>query len=391
MKSKKADMTMVFLISTIILILSLVVIVSVWDKFFSKAEESTAESLCMGFNALRVRTKVDKAGISFNTIPLTCKTLDKVIPSDIYPQTKEGAMEEMRGLVAKCWWMFLEGAAQNAFAKDKLWPWGNAPCFTCYRFKIKKDIKGLNEVSWTEFDQSLIETTYLADITSGFDDCAPIGGGVCITDKPDGTKCSSNHVKYKDLKTAVSSNKCDKDEHCCISGKFDECENKGGKCIDLDSRDSCKTKGGDYKNQYDKWNCRTGACCIRDENYYSYLKYVQSFRGDGVILAALKEQKFVPEREQYAVTFVSPHVECGWGCKALLGVTTVVTGGVIVGLSIATGGIAIPILIGGAVGAGGAAAILAKMTAIKDLNAILISELDTVQTQCAVQPDTTGP
>jgi hypothetical protein len=379
MKNKKADMVMVFLTSIVILTLSLIIITIVWDKFFHKAEESAAESLCMGFNAVRMHSKVDQGQMSFNTIPNTCKTLDKTVPSNIYPQTKEGALEEMRTLVAKCWWMFLEGAEKNMFAKD-LWI-GNDPCFTCYRFNIKNNI---DEITFDEFKKSLIETTYLAGIDEDFDDCAPIGGGKCIDDK--GEKiCESDEKKYKELTKEVYSTKCEKGQHCCIASKNYECKNKGGKCLDLSEGEFCEDKDKEYNRQYDKWACRTGTCCIKSDNYYSYLTYVQHYRGDGAII--YEEDLVFKPGEEYAITLISPGSDFDWKFAGK-GVGTVIGAGVLTFLfSYIT--VPIAVVVGVAtMGGGGAYTYLSGEQKLEDINTLFLSKLDTVSNKCEIQPGT---
>jgi len=370
--NKKAQMTLI--ISIVILTVSLVIIVGVWNKFFSKAEESTAESLCMGFNALRMRTKVDQGQASFNTVPLTCKTLDKVIPSDIYPQTKAGAMEEMRSLVAKCWWMFLEGAEKNMFAKD--WPFGTDPCFTCYNFQIKNS-KDIGEISFGEFEQSLMSTAYIANMDSSLNDCAPIGGGLC-TKNFDGSRCTDQ--AHPELTTVVASNKCGKDEKCCISSKSNECINMGGKCIP--SGETCKSDPI-YKNQYDKWTCRTGTCCVKNDNFFSYIDYVQKYRGDG---ALLYEDKLVfKPGEMYAITFISPRPNINWDFVAQGGSYAVIAGSLI---AIIGAGATIPLVIVAGVATG--VSYLSNKQNLADIDTLYMSKLNTIADKCQVEAGTDG-
>jgi hypothetical protein len=375
---KKGDLTMVFLVSIIILTLSLVIITLVWQKFFSKAESSAAESLCMGFNAVRMRTKVEQGRYTANTFPNTCKTLDKTIPSDIYPQTKEGAMEEMRNLVAKCWWMFLEGAEKNMFAKD-LWM-GQDPCFTCYRFNLKGNIK---QFTFEEFKKSLEQNTYLASIDGDFDDCAPIGGGTCIDDV-NGKVCSSTKDKFKDLKKSVYSTKCKENQHCCISGNSNECENKGGKCIPLSQGQTCESANPLYSKQYDKWACRTGTCCIGSDNYYSYLDYIQSYRGDGAVIYE-KDLVFKPA-EEYAITFISPRPGFNWEFLWKGGLTGA---GTLAALFLIPGG-KIAMAVAGTTLVGGSIYTYFTSNQVEgDINTIFISKLDSISNTCEAEPDIT--
>jgi hypothetical protein len=167
--------------------------------------------------------------------------------------------------------------------------------------------------------------------------------------------------------------------------KYNECANKGGKCQILTGGQTCKTKDDEYTRQYDKWACRTGTCCIKEGNYYSYLDYIQKYRGDGAILYE-KDISFKPG-EMYAITFISPRPDFNWAYLAKL----TGTGGIAAGALFLIPGVKIAVAVAGVAAAAGTAySYFTTEQRLNDINAIFVSKLDSISNECQVQPGTDG-
>ena len=160
-----------------LLTLALVIIGGLFSMLFAKAPEKASESLCRSFNAARINSP-DLPTIG-KVVPNACKTIHKEVPGDGYPQTKEGAMQHIADLSAKCWWMWLEGVSNKMF--DLQWtPFSKDPCFICYSFTIKEDIQ---DFDGTDLRLYLGETEYI--VRDDSDQCYPLGGGYCQKESKD--------------------------------------------------------------------------------------------------------------------------------------------------------------------------------------------------------------
>ena len=353
-------------------------IIGVFTATSSQAEEKTSENLCMGFNALRFGTQVEAGPVSFNVAPRACKTLEKGdLPGKDYKNhvsgVKEGAKAEIRDMMARCWWMWLEGNQKNIF--DSRWYNLQNGCFVCYTFSLGK---GTETFSYNEFVNSLEAPYYAIDKS---DRCAPGGqGGKCM---PSCDKSSTYFSKE------VASNRCKQNDKCCISDdNRDECKNKGGQCQNGPS--------GEFTEYNPKWACKEGACYIKKENMASYLDYIQGTKGisGGAGKVLFGDNAGVGPGQKYAVTFVSPGKN--WNLNTLIGVggTLAVGATAIVGIFSGVGTLptlwAIKVGIDVAVIGGTSTAALAYLTGgtgeIKDTNMIVVSKYDTVASKCAIEP-----
>ncbi len=285
-QNKKAKM-MEFVIGLALLIVSFFIIWGIWNMIFSKAEGATAEQLCRNFNAGRTSGEVKwKEFTLFNLVPRTCKRLDKIIPSDDYPQTVEGTMSEIGYLVARCWWQWLEGTQDDIF--EETGPWGKNKCFVCYSFNIKK---GINTFKGVDLKKFLDEHQYIVKDTS--DICNVNGGGHCKLKEGGCSKDEEQIPSSRCPKMEINGEM--KERICC--NKNIECENKGGICSD-----KCE---GNLK-EYQIWSCKGSEgekCCIESDNFLSYTDYVQIYMGEGAIVVGVDE--FQPLKETYAITYIS--------------------------------------------------------------------------------------
>lgn len=351
------------LIEILLVVVSTVLIINLIAAGSTKADEKASENLCKGFNALKFG--VSETPVIRSAAPRACKTIDKGdLPGQHYKSHtggyKEGAKAEIRDMMSRCWWMWLEGNQQNVFESK----WYNLKngCFICYTFSLDKSVKPF---SYTELAASLNTPYYAVDDT---DRCAPLGeGGRCMP------LCDTSSDYFS---KEVASDRCEQGLKCCIaSDTRDACKNKGGRCL--------TEPGSEYTMLYDKWQCTSGNCYIKPEKTASYLDYIQgtggASGGAGKVLF-LDNANFI-QGPKYAITFISPGKE--WNINTLLGIGTTAALGAagIVGFFSGVGTVPSLALLGSA---SGAAYLTGNTGEINDINMISISKYDTVSGKCAV-------
>ena len=357
------------LIEIFLVILATGLIIGVFTVASGRAEEKTSENLCRGFNALRFGTQVETPVGNFNIVPRACKTIDKGdLPGKDYKDysggLKEGAKAETRDLMARCWWMWLEGNKPNMFDQSSTAIFSKNKCFICYTFSLSKNA----EFTMEEFATSLNAPYYAVDST---DRCAPAGqGGKCMPacDK------SSNYFSRE-----VASNKCKPDERCCIAADSqDECKNKGGRCLSGPS--------DEYTEIYTKWQCKSGSCYIKKDKLASYLDYLQGTKGisDGSgFVAYQNELTELKSGKKYGIILISPGNSPSWD-TAGLGTLTLVGGALT-----AAGTYYTPLFKGKVLAIGSTATYaLYRLTANSgnpNINYIYISDYDSIKNKCAIE------
>lgn len=407
-------------IEIILVIVATGFIIGVFSVAAGRADEKTSENLCRGFNALRYGTQQDYNVkgvpiVRFNVAPRTCKTIDKKdVPSKDYvghvKGTQEGAKAELRDIMARCWWMWLEGNQRDMFSTSTLSI--DEKCFICYSFSIDESVK---PISYADFSVSLNEPYYAVDST---DKCAPGGqGGLCMdscneefSKEVPSNKCVQKSFEgfeggrsggagggadfsegtSQDIKATLVDSTKTQSKKCCVSEN--ECENKGGKCLDGPL--------GEYTIYYKNWKCSKGNrfCYIKLDKTASYLDYIQGTRGvnGGAGKLLFGDNEGFKPNQKYAITFLSPGKE--WNAETLVGIgTTGAVGGTTIyytagsiiawlGSGVATGGLTIA----GVVIATGLTTASYYFTSqqtgsINDINYVMISKYDTVKTHCAVE------
>ncbi|MBI2541392.1 hypothetical protein HYV80_01660 [Candidatus Woesearchaeota archaeon] len=303
------------LVEIILLLIAAGLILGIFEYAASRANEQTSEKLCRGFNALRAGTKIDVGPVKTNIAPRGCKTLDKKdLPGKTYRDypggINEGAKAELRNMIARCWWMWLEGKQPNIFDTSTLNLQNK--CFVCYAFSLKNGA----DIKIPEFIASLDYPYEAADSSNR---CAAGGeGGFCR-----GEGCDKSREIEVDSGICRSQNPQLPQIKCCISKNIrDECVNKGGIC----SRSPLEGH-----RLYEKWGCSQGLCYVKEENYMTYLDYVQGTKGSrggaGFIVYEDKlKDAGLTTKKKYAVTLVSPGNTPGWDTAAW-GAGTVIVGG----------------------------------------------------------------
>ena len=368
------------LVEIILLLIAAGLILGIFDYAASRANEGASEKLCHGFNALRFGTKVDKGPLTFNVAPRACKTIDKKdLPGKNYQDypggVKEGAKAELRNMIARCWYMWLEGKQPNIFDTSTLNP--ENKCFVCYAFSLKNGA----DITIPEFISSLDYPYEAADASHG---CAAGGeGGYCKSDcdksreiEVNPTICQSQQPQSSQIK-------------CCVSKNIrDECINKGG---------TCPLNPLPGYRLYEKWSCNQGLCYVREENYLTYLDYVQGTKGSkGGAGFIVYEDKLkgagLTTKQKYAVTLISPGNTPGWDTAAW-GAGTIIIGGGGAYLVSKFGGLFAVIFPGAAkylatgvaMATFGAYEMTHKSGTPAGYNFIYLSDYDTVNKKCMVE------
>lgn len=365
-QSKKGMQSMGWgvVLGAVVLFLAGGLILGVNTLLAKEVEKSQTEKLCRMSNEIRFGAKEGNP-LNFPVGPQVCKSIhiDEGIPSDDYVQTEEGAKQEIRDLMVKCWWMWLEGTQIDMLDKGVL---SKQPCFSCYTFTLNE---GIGPFSVTELEKSLV-VPYEAKDTS--ENCAPNGGGYCEG------RCYDFFYPKE-----VSSRKCPKkdkkEEVCCVAKEpRDECINKGGRC-----KPSCDSNKWDEKKeyavQYNKWTCSkySDKCCIKSGTYETYWDYFQA-DANGKILFQ-ENMQFRAQDKMYTIAFLSPGRECG--------ITNIKCWGGFIG-SIAAGlgtSLFISPLGGATVAGGGMALSLIKGGEIADINYLLVSEYEGIEDKCVLE------
>lgn len=386
-----------FLIEIVLLLAATALIITVFTIAAGRADDKTAENLCRGFNSIRYATQFGEGKLSVTLAPNACKTIDKKnVPSEDYKNSadsaKDSAQKEVKDLMARCWWMWLEGNQKNMFTKS----WYNLQngCFICYTFSTDKDV---GYMSYDDFSASLNKPYYAVDRT---DRCAPMGqGGKCMdsctapfTTEVTSSKCNPQEslaveIGNKLINSGSTTDPSSKAEEktgtgvpvrkCCTAEN--ECENRGGKCLSEPTQV--------YSVPYTGWACKQGHCYLEPDKMASYLDYIQGTRGAGggagKVLFINGETGIKPG-VKYAVTFVSPG-DSPWSWDFVVrstGAAAVTAAGAVLIATFPPSAL----VIAGGLGATGAASYLVLSAGNPtDYNYILLSSYDNVKNQCAIE------
>jgi hypothetical protein len=286
----------------VILVISAIVIVMVIQHSAKNADEKVQVDLCRVSNEIKIGA--ERRSRDWVSTPRVCNTIDKTtkksqVPTENYDQNKKGAESEIRDMIKNCWYMWLEGSKSNTFEK---YPHTEG-CFVCYLFKIKDEdeFEGVNLIG---VEASMSEPYFASDSSNG---CVTNAGGFFQEDDCSAPINGIEGWKIVPSKKALAQSSSTK---CCISQKIpNECENRGGMCLDDGETSSIFTK--DYGN---KWSCpkSTQSCFVNKDYMFSYTKYITEFGKLG------GDVYFIPPSGQdvgdigyvrdeiYAISFASP-------------------------------------------------------------------------------------
>lgn len=353
----------------ILLFVGFFLVANIFLSNTAEAEDAALETSCRFTNQLHYGTKASLGPVKLSASPQVCKTLNlDEVPTKSYEDhpsgPAEGAKQEIRDKMGRCWWMWLNGEEKNMF--DKEFYHVDNGCFICYTFTADKD----TSFSYEELSRTL-DSPYAATSASGIDNCASGGrGGKCMQE------CDQEGAAFS---KETSSTLCPLNQKCCIDeDSRNECVNRGG---------ICSTTPVEGMKAYPDWNCagRGDVCYVSQENFVSYLDYIQGTNGapggPGLVLFGDNEG-FQPGRK-YAITFVSPGKE--WDIDTLLGIggsAGILAAGI--GLGVATGGIGLIPLAAFLGGAGASAFYGIEESDVNEINYLMVSTLDTVAERCAI-------
>lgn len=279
-KKGATNLTVAAVVIIIVGIASFFLIAGVLGWWAKGQKGEAAEAACYTTNAFNVGVlpQTSRAvGVEFKG----CQTVDKQdIPSDAYKDSpeyvdrKEAAKAQIAAMVAQCWKNWLSGIRdENGENEDVLatsyGDLGNdKACFVCNTFSLDKKT---GEIKREELSHYLAGTPYIINDPS--DKCAASGGGFCYDECPTGFP-----------RVDLSSKKCKIGQKCCLAADSrDECVNKGGACRE-DWQVDFAVEGDKIWARYNKWKCRKGNCYVKQENFFSYVDYVQRSGGPGMIV-----------------------------------------------------------------------------------------------------------
>ena len=364
-QNRKGDFGFYIIVAIAILLLSGGVIFAGIKYTSSKLSEGVQVTSCRLLNELKFGIKKMSSELLTSGESI-CNTIDKhtdeklFVPRSNYNQDKEGAELEIRDMIKKCWYMWLDGAKPDMFRGRPL----SENCFTCYTFKIKEQVQG---VTYNSLEKSMEDPFYAEDKS---DKCAPAGGGYIRQQcNPDEEETTSRKIKTNTDK-------------CCIKGFRNGCENKRGICA--------QTKPSEEYGIYNspEWGCPKAeqSCYVKKEAIYSYTSYIRNFgpRGGDIFFkppstSQSNDISYAPG-EIYAISFVSPSQKVciqgddpSAGCYAMIGTYgVVIAGGSIILVKVGT--------VAGAVGAAlkviGTTAKLISSNALLAIGAYQIGALD---------------
>jgi len=298
-------------VGIVILLFSGGVILAVVKQTATKVDEGLQVQLCRISNEIKFGLESTTKGIVSG--PQVCSTIDKhtkktsQVPTKKYSQNKEGAEAETRDMIKNCWNMWLDGSEPNMFKK---YPFTEG-CKACYSYKIKDVAKG---VTFASLSKSMEEPLFVEEIS---DECSPRGGFWK-------EECKEDEKEFESTIIPPSiENKC-----CIKKNILNECENKGGIC-------SSEGRPPGYPRIYNDWSCgkRKENCYVKEENLYSYTRYIREFGANGGDVMFIPPQSFQEQTDDfslipgeiYAVSFVSPNgrfctkEEDGAGCWLAIG------------------------------------------------------------------------
>lgn len=302
MRSKKSQLKMI--VNIALIILGFMIVVGIINQFFSQAEGKTAESICRGSVAARMRATVLEGGtdVSLKLFPLLCKTLDVIIPQKpiVENKEKELALTGIADYTSKAWWMFGEGAAESIFGVEA--PGGKDDCLIAYIIKVE----GIKDevIRTVDIKEFLASTPYL--IEEGSDGCMNFGG-LCVEDEDTCTRKNQENDaagwRFKEMNSVCEERYGDKKPGCCYS-KY-SCFNKGARC------DVGRCRDDEIEVDISGWECPSlQSCCIDKEKTFNYIDYIQKYNYEGNV--GIEESMEITDKDTVAITYITQGVKPFW-------------------------------------------------------------------------------
>ncbi len=219
-----------------------------------------------------------------------CKKHDLIIPEKDsvagYEMTKEDAMLNIAERTADCWNEFGEGMIDMDLFGESVF--GNDRCFTCFSFSLGNLAQG-ETITLEELTEFMGKNPYKVR-SADLDYCSDEVQGECVK----------------------------KTESLCVR--------KGGVC-----EEGCDIS---TKAEYSKWSChgKKEKCCVKRENFISYMEYVYMYKGPGMILFD-NTMDVLETNTEYSISFVSDTSKTTAGTVAW---GTAITGTAITGVLVST-------------------------------------------------------
>ncbi len=366
MRNKKGFLSMQQLIVIVLVTVSFLLTWQLISHAMTKVEERSAEEICRGSIAAIEKIKIEIGPFEKKVTPLLCKTQDKEIPY-VKTATPDEVKKNIADLMARCWYMFGEGMSEDVLEGTI----GGNTCFICYTIKTKETKEFKETIPANDLLDYMMDTPY--KVRRDDDNCKDLGGK-CVSNK---NECALEEGWKYNADNNICLSKYSEKKDCCYS-RF-ECLNKGGECFSEEAE-------RDGWRRYTKWGCPPDRkfCYIKDENFYSYVDYIQAWGGQGVTVMTTD----IEPGATYTIAYGEENTECGVLCSIGGGTGAVLTvGGAI--LLTSTGPIGW--MVAGV--AGGIAGYVATQTTVdiikvfteRDLNTIYLTKLDDIRDHCTIE------
>ena len=245
---------------------------------------------------------------------------------DAADRTKEGIKHQIADRMARCWYMYGEGLVPDVFGGSALVP---DKCAVCSTIDVKEgdDFKRGDMITAAEMLAYLYSEPYT--VVQQTDRCKNFGGA-CVEEKRTGKEAVWYAYEINnEVCTGQEKKYCEYSSFTCLQ--------KGGSCTDA------LAPG---QQAYPQWKCPAGLqCAISQEDYISYLSYVQRYAGDGVAMVLAD----ITPGESYAISYASPSTRCGETCYGWNAATSTLAagvGGMAIGAALLPfGGAGVPVII----------------------------------------------
>ncbi|MDP3640014.1 MAG: hypothetical protein Q8R53_02305 [Nanoarchaeota archaeon] len=153
------------LVSIILIALTLLILIGVIQRAFTKFQGKDAEVICQESIAVRAATAIQAGGAELKTLPKLCQTIDKDLSGN-----EEEVKEQFASLASRCWWMFGEGHYEEVIGENWYQVFGfqreeNA-CFLCYAAVVPDEGVSISKVELLRYlsrtpHPRVLDTTYL--------------------------------------------------------------------------------------------------------------------------------------------------------------------------------------------------------------------------------------
>jgi len=312
------------IIGIVLVLIFLGILVHLILNSVTKADEVTQVRLCRVSN--EIHESVDsRKPVFVPSTPTVCNTIEKtkgklIVPTKSYSTDNIGVKDEIRDMIANCWYMWLEGSSIDIF-RNNWYLRGKSGCFTCYEFRIDEENEKIDDNIGTLDIIEWMDQPYFAVKSEG---CSAVGGFLkdieCeefhLRGEPGGVHENQPLDGWREIPSKTA-DLAGADKNCCISKQIpNQCENNGGLCFIPGYKDGPQVPSN-YPKYYDGWSCPKGnqKCFIASEDEMTYEEYIQSFGKNGGNyfisnnLNDVTNGMIFNKGERYTVNYVAPSNE----------------------------------------------------------------------------------